>query len=248
MDHLRLVFSFLLIVSVTTTAFGSAIKAQSKPNGEELEERRSGPDLSMYPEMAPNRKDLEDQTREESKRKVDAGALIPGKDLTPDLLKEDDVDVIRQLVVGIENHSEHPWTSPRVYFFFGEAGNKILTDPLDSGKALVFHGQSKSVKKGIAGVLTYYIPHINSTLAVMFSLVPSKINWLRNVWNVKLYSGNEEADCEKYLQGFFFPFPINAGSDQGRELSDSGLRFEGSMMADSVEANLNIEVHPVEQK
>ena len=35
MDHLRLVFSLLLIVSVTTTTtFGSAIKAQSKPNGE----------------------------------------------------------------------------------------------------------------------------------------------------------------------------------------------------------------------
>ena len=33
MDHLRLVFSLLLIVSVTTSTFGSAIKAQSKPNG-----------------------------------------------------------------------------------------------------------------------------------------------------------------------------------------------------------------------
>ena len=114
---------------------------------------------------------------------------------------------------------------------------------------MLFDVQSKSVKEGIAGVLTYYIPSINSTLAVMFSLVPSNFDWLfPYVWNVKLYSGNEEADCEKYLKGFFYPFPFKAGSVKGRELSDSGLRFDGIMMADSAEATLSIEVHPVEQK
>ena len=115
---------------------------------------------------------------------------------------------------------------------------------------MLFDVQSKSVKEGIAGVLTYYIPSINSTVAVMFSLVPSKIEWLfPYVWNVKLYSGNEEADCEKYLKGFFYPFPFKAGSvAEDQELSDSGLKFDGIMMADSVEATLSIEVRPVKQK
>ena len=115
-----------------------------------------------------------------------------------------------------------------------------------TGKALLFHAQSKSVKEGVSGVLTYYIPDINSTLAVTFSK-PSNTQWLLNLWNVQLFSGNKEADCEKYLLGYFL-MRIKAGVEGGRELGDSGLRFEGLMIASSFEDSLNIEVHPVEQK
>lgn len=60
--------------------------------------------------------------------------------------------------------------------------------------------QSESVKEGIAGVLTYYIPDINSTLDVMFSL-PYYTELYLNLWNVQLHSGKNEANCLTYLKG-----------------------------------------------
>lgn len=113
-------------------------------------------------------------------------------------------------------------------------------------KALLFHAQSESVEGGVSGVLTYYIPDINSTLAVTFSKPSNASVWFPNLWNVQLFSGNKEADCEKYLLGYFL-FRIKAGVEYGRELRlGSGLRFEGLMIATSFEDSLNIEVHPVE--
>ena len=111
---------------------------------------------------------------------------------------------------------------------------------------MLFDAQNKPVlEEGIAGVLTYYIPHINSTLAVMFNLPIKTSFWFRNLWNVQLYSGKTGADCRKYVYGFIFP--IRAGHETGRELLDSGLRFDGIMTANPAEAFLNFEVHPVKQ-
>lgn len=115
-----------------------------------------------------------------------------------------------------------------------------------TGKALLFNAQSESVEGGVSGVLTYYIPDINSTLAVTFSKPSNASVWFPNLWNVQLFSGNKEADCEKYLLGYFL-FRIKAGVEYGRQLRlGSGLRFEGLMIATSFEDSLNIEVHPVE--
>lgn len=106
--------------------------------------------------------------------------------------------------------------------------------------------QSESVKEGIAGVLTYYIPDINSTLDVMFS-VPYNNTWLLNLWNVQLHSGKHEANCLTYLKGYIsWPLPIKQDTLSGRELGHSGIKFEGSLMVGSDEASLTIFVKPVE--
>ena len=47
------------------------------------------------------------------------------------------------------------------------------------------------------GVMTYYIPKINETLAVMF-YVPFVYHY--NWWNVKLYKGNREATESIYKE------------------------------------------------
>lgn len=44
---------------------------------------------------------------------------------------------------------------------------------------------------GTAGVLTYYVPCIEQTLAVMWHVPYNVFN--KNWWNVKLYSGEVEA-------------------------------------------------------
>lgn len=106
--------------------------------------------------------------------------------------------------------------------------------------------QSESVKEGIAGVLTYYIPDINSTLDVMFS-VAYDTTWLLNLWNVQLRKGKHEANCLTYLKGYIsLPLPIKKDKWSSRELGHSGIKFEGSLMVGSDEASLNIFVKPVE--
>ena len=106
--------------------------------------------------------------------------------------------------------------------------------------------QSESVKEGIAGVLTYYIPDINSTLDVMFSL-PYNTKLFPNLWNVQLNSGKNEANCQTYLNGYIaWPLPIKQSYFYGRELGHSGIRFDGILAVGSDEASLTIIVKPVE--
>ena len=52
---------------------------------------------------------------------------------------------------------------------------------------------SGPIARGAVGVLTYYIPDLDKTLAIMYS-VPFDYNLFRNWWNVKLYSGRKEAN------------------------------------------------------
>ena len=49
------------------------------------------------------------------------------------------------------------------------------------------------VARGAVGVLTYYIPHIDKTLAVMY-FVPFDYNWYSNWFDVWLYSGKRRAN------------------------------------------------------
>ena len=56
---------------------------------------------------------------------------------------------------------------------------------------------SGPIARGAAGVFTYYIPALEKTLAIMYS-VPFHCNLFSNWWNVKLYSRRREADKETF--------------------------------------------------
>ena len=56
---------------------------------------------------------------------------------------------------------------------------------------------SGPIAKGAVGVFTYYIPDLDKTLAIMYS-VPFDYNLFRNWWNVKLYSGRQKADKQTF--------------------------------------------------
>ena len=56
---------------------------------------------------------------------------------------------------------------------------------------------SGPIARGAVGVLTYYIPDLDKTLAIMYS-VPFDYNLFRNWWNVKLYSGRQEANKQTF--------------------------------------------------
>ena len=58
------------------------------------------------------------------------------------------------------------------------------------GEAILWGARKTSgpIARGAVGVFTYYIPALDKTLAIMYS-VPFDFNLFRNWWNVKLYSG-----------------------------------------------------------
>ena len=70
---------------------------------------------------------------------------------------------------------------------------------LFSGKALLYEGRKTRgpVATGSVGVMAYYIPDMDKTLAVMFS-IPFDYNLYSNWWNVKLFRGSDRANYYMY--------------------------------------------------
>ena len=96
-------------------------------------------------------------------------------------------------------------------------------------KALVWAARKTAgpVARGAVGVFTYYIKGLNKTFAIMYS-VPFDYNLYSNWWNVKLYSGRQEATKEVFKEMYDSdPFK----GDNGWHTRDlgSGLYVNGAM-------------------
>lgn len=103
--------------------------------------------------------------------------------------------------------------------------------------------QSKGpVATGVVGVLTYYIPGKDSTLAVMWS-VPFDYNLYSNWWNVKLYYGDRGPSHAMYKELYYYANPFKAGSWNTKNLG-GGLKCRGFMTTPG-NAKLKIEVSTV---
>lgn len=234
LDHLSFVFSLLLIVSVTTPTFGYAIKANN-PNGEEHEtllERsyQSHPGMENDGEAKLQRqKDSRGQDIEKSKRKVESGTVTAGSEVTLPLLKDllaTQNDNIFIVAIGIENHTGLKWRAPTVYFRSGTAGSK-LPYCVDAGKAVFYQPYSDN-DKGLKGVLTYFLPTIQCTIAVMFHN-PSDHSTHINRWNVKLYYGNVVASDNMYVEMYNSSSIGGDGHWHDGDLAYRGMHFRGSM-------------------
>ena len=91
--------------------------------------------------------------------------------------------------------------------------------------------------RGAVGVVAYYVPKIDSTIAFMFS-VPFDYTWYENLWNVKLYGQKNQANSRMYDDMKKNPF--KADGWKGRRLGPK-LKFEG-VMSSSSDATLKIHV------
>lgn len=95
------------------------------------------------------------------------------------------------------------------------------------------------VATGVVGVLAYYIPSKDKTLAVMWS-VPFDYNLYQNWWNIHLYNGNKKADYGMYTDLYNDIYPFKANGWHKKDLG-SGLKSRGSM-SNSGAATLEIHV------
>ena len=89
--------------------------------------------------------------------------------------------------------------------------------------------------------MTYHIPKIKKTLAVLFS-VPFDYNLYRNYWDVMLYDGLKDADYSVYKK-MYYGSPLKGDNAWHCEYLGSGLRYSGDM-ASSGKASLKIKVYP----
>jgi len=113
---------------------------------------------------------------------------------------------------------------------------------LSSGKALLYGARkTNGVARGAVGVMTYYIPGIYFTLAVMFS-VPYDYNWYENWWNVKLYVLDRTATSTMFNDMYSDKSGPFKGDDKwhSKDLGQ-GLKFKG-FMSSSGKAKLEIHV------
>ena len=116
---------------------------------------------------------------------------------------------------------------------------------LPSGKALLYGARKVLYSvKGAVGVMTYYIPAIHRTLAVMFS-IPYDYIWYSNWWNVALLYGKFKADYDMYY-GMYHGRSLYSDPIKGdHHWHSKNLRRELSVrgaMSDSSKATLEIHV------
>ena len=83
------------------------------------------------------------------------------------------------------------------------------------------------VARGVLGAVAFYVPKIQSTVAVMFS-VPYDYNLYQNWWNVKLYKGKPRASCAMFNDMYYYANPFRANGWHERDLG-SHLKFRGIM-------------------
>ena len=95
------------------------------------------------------------------------------------------------------------------------------------------------VATGAVGVMTYYIPSIQKTLAVLFS-VPFDYNLYSNWWDVKLYSGKKWAGYSIY-DNMYYGNPFRGDNRWHYKDLGSGLKLMGAMSS-SGKASLVIRV------
>jgi len=99
---------------------------------------------------------------------------------------------------------------------------------------------SGPVATGVIGVVTYHIPGMYYTLAVMFS-VPYDYNWYSNWWNVKLYVLKRAATSRMFNDMYYNSKPLEGDDAWHYRDLGSGLKFKGAMSS-SGQATLEIHV------
>lgn len=87
----------------------------------------------------------------------------------------------------------------------------------------------------VAGVLVYYIPNINKSLAVGFSVFYNV-----NLWKVKTYNGVEHGSETKYME---LLFASSIASDGWNYVTLDSLKCN-VFMSTSAQAALDIKVYP----
>ena len=137
--------------------------------------------------------------------------VIPADQLRPKVLEDlfNSMPPTRLgIAIGIANETSYKWSGTNAFFFSGKPGRNTIPEFLEIGHAALFSATKRTGRtSGTVGVITFFIPDDNMTVAVMFS-VPFYRLVYSNWWNAKVYRNKKEADKDMWSQMYYQePYP-----------------------------------------
>ena len=161
--------------------------------------------------------------------------VIPADQLGPKVLEEVFKSMSptnRGIAIGIANETSHQWNAMNAYFYSGSLGPNVLPEFVKSQEAILYKATKPTgLPSGSAGVITFFIPDDNMTVAVMFS-VPFSRPLYRNWWNAKVYRNKKVPDYDMWSRMYNQePFEGDNGWHE-KELGE-GYHVKGYMTSSS---------------
>ena len=133
------------------------------------------------------------------------------------------------IAIGIANETSSKWSGKNAFFFSGKPGGNTLPEFVEIGDAARFTAtKSTGSLCGSAGVITFFIPDKDMTVAVMFS-VPFSHSMYENWWNAKVYRNKKEADKNMWSQMYYCQEPFKGDDGWHEKEIGEGYRVKGYM-------------------
>ena len=133
------------------------------------------------------------------------------------------------IAIGIANETSYKWSGKNAFFFSGKPGGNTLPEFVEIGDAARFTAtKSTGWPSGSAGVITFFIPDNDMTVAVMFS-VPFSHSVYGNWWNAKVYRNKKEADKDMWSQMYYRQEPFKGDDGWHEKEIGEGYRVKGYM-------------------
>ena len=158
--------------------------------------------------------------------------VIPADQLGPKVLEEVFKSMSptnRGIAIGIANETSHQWNAMNAYFYSVSPGPNVLPEFVKSQEAILYTATKPTgLPRGSVGVITFFIPDDNMTVAVMFS-VPFDRNLFENWWDAKVYRNKTEADYNVWSFMYYNHNPFRGDDGWHEKQISEGYRVKGIM-------------------
>ena len=158
--------------------------------------------------------------------------VIPADQLGPKVVEDlfNSMPPTRQgIAIGIANETSHEWSGSNAFFFSGKPGRITIPEFLGIDEAALFSATKRTGRaSGTAGVITFFIPDDDMTVAVMFSVPFSHLVY-ENWWNAKVYRNKKEADKDMWSQMYYRQEPFKGDDGWHEKEIGEGYRVKGYM-------------------
>ena len=158
--------------------------------------------------------------------------VIPADQLGPKVVEDlfNSMPPTRQgIAIGIANETSHEWSGSNAFFFSGKPGRITIPEFLGIDEAALFSATKRTGRaSGTVGVITFFIPDDDMTVAVMFSVPFSHLVY-ENWWNAKVYRNKKEADEDMWSQMYYRQEPFKGDNGWHEKEIGEGYNVKGIM-------------------
>ena len=132
------------------------------------------------------------------------------------------------IAIGIANETSYEWSGTNAFFFSGKPGRITLPEFVGIDQAALFTATKRTGRaSGSAGVIAFFIPDDDMTIAVMFSVPFSHLVY-ENWWNAKVYRNKKEADKDMWSQ-MYYQEPFKGDNGWHEKEIGEGYNVKGNM-------------------